>query len=645
MKRTVLYSILTSICILYACEKKEAPTILTDEIEDITGTTATCGGIITDEGSSAVISRGVCWSTEENPTIEDGITSDGTGGGVFSSSLTGLSGATTYHVRAYATNSEGTGYGADMSFTTLGALPGTSTLDASDITITSATLNGTVNANYLSTAVLFEYGTTTSYGQTLTATQSPIMGNANADVSKGITDLSPGTTYHFRVKAVNEIGTTFGNDMTFTSLGQVPTATTLAATVIDTASATLNGTVNANDLSTIVTFEYGTTTDYGSSATASQSPVTGHDNTTVSATISDLSPGTAYYFRVKSVNSLGTTTGNDLTFTASGQVPTVTTQAATNITTTGATLNGKVNANYLSTTVTFEYGTTTDYGNSVTASQSPVIGHSETAVSAPIIGLNPGTTYHFRLISINSLGTVYGDDFTLSTFTLSVTDIDGNTYGAVKIGNQVWMVENLKTTQYSNGSPIPYISDNIVWEALIETDKAYCWYNNDVANKSSLGALYTWAAAMNGAISSSSNPSNVQGVCPIGWHLPSDDEWTELETYLITNGYNYDGTIEGNKIAKSLGSTTGWNPSINIGVIGNSDYPTKINITGFTAQPAGARSSNGAFVNSGTTCYIWSSTQTHTYGGWHRTLYYNQSNMTRNGIAKEIGLSVRCIKD
>jgi len=301
--------------ILSACEKKEAPTILTDKITDITGTTATCGGIITDEGSSAIIARGVCWSIEANPTIENDKTSDGTGGGVFSSNITGLTGATTYHVRAYATNSEGTSYGADMSFTTLGALPVSSTLAASYITTTSATLNGTVNANYLSTVVSFEYGPSTSYGQTVTAIQNPVLGNANADVSVSILSLSPGTTYHFRVKAVNDVGTTYGNDMTFISLGQVPSVSGQSVTTIKSFSAKLNGIINANFLATEIIFEYGTSISYGSTISPSSGSITGNTDTNISASLTGLTQNTTYHFRIKAENSLGVSSGADITFT------------------------------------------------------------------------------------------------------------------------------------------------------------------------------------------------------------------------------------------------------------------------------------------------------------------------------------------
>ena len=302
-----------------------------------------------------------------------------------------------------------------MTFLTLGQAPSGLTQIPTNITATGAILNGTVNPNDLSTTVTFEYGTTTSYGSTAPASQSPVTGNAMVNVSAEITGLLPGTTYHYRVKTVNSIGTTYSEDKTFMTLAQEPTATTQAACCLSTTGATLNGSVNANGASTTVTFEYGATTSYGQTVTASQSPVTGNSNTNVSAGITGLTVGTTYHFRVKALNSAGTTNGSDMTFTTTGLPPTATTLDATNKTATGSSLNATVNANNASTVVTFEYGTTISYGQTVTASQSPVTGVSNTNVSAAITGLTAGTTYHFRVKAVNSVGTTYGNDKSFTT--------------------------------------------------------------------------------------------------------------------------------------------------------------------------------------------------------------------------------------
>jgi hypothetical protein len=434
------------VSLLFDCKKEEPvrlPVLSTEAVTDITATAAISGGTITLTGRAEIYSDGVCWNTAGNPTTTDEKTVDVIGNPQFESNISGLSAGTTYHVRAYATNSAGTAYGDDITFTTLGQTPAATTQSA-EVSASGVTLNGTVNGNDLPTTVTFEYGTTTNYRQTVTAAQSPVTGHTVTNVSADISGLTPDTIYHFRIKAVNSLGTVSGDDRTFTTLAgrQALSATTEPATNISASGVTLNGTVNANGLSTIVTFEYGTTLSYGQTVTAAQSAVTGNTNTNVSADISGLTPDTIYYFRIKAVNSLGTVSGDDGTFTtlAGGQALIATAEPPTNISETGVTLNGTVNGNHLPTTVTFEYGTTTNFGQTVTAAQSPVTGNSIAAVSADISGLTRGTTYHFRVKTENSRGITYGIDLTFTTIsikpTLSTTPVyDITTCRATSGGN------------------------------------------------------------------------------------------------------------------------------------------------------------------------------------------------------------------
>ena len=217
-----------------------------------------------------------------------------------------------------------------------------------------------------------------------------------------------------------------------------PAVKTLVATNVDSTTAKLYATVNGHGLSTTVTFEYGTTTSYGSTVTAFQSPVTGDGITHVNADISGLTPRTTYHFRVKAENSKWINFyGPDSTFIT---VPKAKTLAATYVSDNRAILNGTINANFLSTTVTFEYGKTSNYGKTVTASQSPVKGNALTFVSADITGLTITTDsiYHFRIKAENSLEVVYGSDMEfiakgLKIITLEVTNITDTT--AVSGGN------------------------------------------------------------------------------------------------------------------------------------------------------------------------------------------------------------------
>jgi phosphodiesterase/alkaline phosphatase D-like protein len=418
MKSTLKLSILiSSFLLLYSCkeDKPTLPVLTTNEITGITATSAISGGKISSDGGSVMTASGVCWSTSIEPTTDDNKTTDVAVTNIFTSNITGLEGGTLYYTRAYATNVAGTGYGKAMSFTTLGQAPTASTGVATNISTQSATLNGTANANYITTDVAFEYGTTTSYGSIITATQSPIIGNVNTTISSDLLGLTPGTTYHFRIKTTNTRGTIFGSDMTFTTIGQAPTASTQAATNITTSSVTLNGAVNANYLSTVVSFEYGPTTSYGSTISATPSPLTGSSMTSVSANLTGLPVGTTYHFRIKSENALGITNGTDLVFSTLGQAPSVTTQTVTNVTTTSVTINGLVNPNNLLTTVTFEWGTTTAYGKTIIATQSPVNGGSPIYVNSAMTELLPGTTAHYRIKAENLKGTAYGSDMIFTT--------------------------------------------------------------------------------------------------------------------------------------------------------------------------------------------------------------------------------------
>ncbi|MCK5149165.1 choice-of-anchor D domain-containing protein, partial [bacterium] len=173
------------------------------------------------------------------------------------------------------------------------------------------------------------------------------------DWSGTVTPSKTGYTFSPVNRSYSNVQTNQSNqDYTATGTSSAPTATTNAASGTSTSGTTLNGTVNANNASTTVTFEYGLDTSYGTTVTADQSPVTGSSNTSVNKAVTGLTANTTYHYRVKGVNSQGTTNGADLTFTTSAAVPTATTDAASAVGTDGATLNGTVNANNASTTVT-----------------------------------------------------------------------------------------------------------------------------------------------------------------------------------------------------------------------------------------------------------------------------------------------------
>jgi hypothetical protein len=332
-----------------------------------------------------------------------------------SANIIGLSASTAYHFRIVAHNGGGTAFGSDRTFTTLSATgpPVAITNPATLIANFSATLNGSVDPHGLPTTVHFEYGTTTSYGHT-TANQSK-SGNTYQNVIANISGLTASTTYHFRTVATNSSGIRYGGDRTFTTLSATgpPVPITNPAMLMASFSATLHGSLDPHGLTTTVYFQYGTTTSYGST-TGSQTK-TGNTYQNIAANISGLTASTTYHFRIVVHNSSGTSYGADLVFTtlsATG-LPVAITNPATNATSSSATLNGSLDPHGLTTTVHFQYGTTTSYTHPT--AMVTQTGNTYRNISANISGLTASTTYHFRIVATNGAGTTYGGDKTFST--------------------------------------------------------------------------------------------------------------------------------------------------------------------------------------------------------------------------------------
>jgi uncharacterized protein (TIGR02145 family) len=434
----------------------ELPTVTTVAIDAITSASATSGGSITDDGGAEVTTRGICWSTNSAPTISDSKTTDGSGTGTFASALTQLEKNTTYHVRAYATNKVGTAYGNELSFMTTDIFTAPillTTTPASSIGETSALSGGVVSSD----------------------------GGAGVTVRGVCWSVNPTPT-------INDTKTTDGAGTgSFTS------------------------------------------------------------------TLSGLTAGTKYYVRAYATNNIGTGYGAQISFTtAGGEIPE------------------------------------------------------------------------------------------------ELTDADGNVYDTVMIGSQIWMKENLKTTTYSDGTPITFITDSLAW--LADHQGAYTWFHNDDGYKVTYGALYNWYAVNTGKL------------CPTDWHVPTEDEWMTLQNYLIAHGYNYDGSTNGNwatnnKIAKALADVSTWKPSGDLGSPGNTDFQDKRNAARFNARAGGFKDfygSFGFFVSQGLwfryegLSGAWWSASEEVPGAisawWHEISTY-QAGMLRSHNDKYYGLSVRCVKN
>jgi uncharacterized protein (TIGR02145 family) len=230
-----------------------------------------------------------------------------------------------------------------------------------------------------------------------------------------------------------------------------------------------------------------------------------------------------------------------------------------------------------------------------------------------------------------------GIDITMLHNAGDVADADGNVYQSVRIGNQVWAAENLKTTKYNDGTAITTVPDSATWLNIylnaLTTD-AYCVYGGGAASGAKYGVFYNWYAVGTGKLA------------PKGWRVPTDTDWDTLQNYLIAHGYNYDGTTTGNQIAKSMAAQWGWDSSTIEGAVGN-DLSTN-NASGFSALPGGLRHWGGGYYSlflERKLTYWWSSTEYDSVRAWHRWLDYHQSYLDRIFHHKNTGFAVRIIRD
>jgi uncharacterized protein (TIGR02145 family) len=197
---------------------------------------------------------------------------------------------------------------------------------------------------------------------------------------------------------------------------------------------------------------------------------------------------------------------------------------------------------------------------------------------------------------------------------LPVMDIDSNVYKTVAIGTQIWMAENLKVTHFNNGDSIPNIPDSTAWKNM--NSAALCNYNNDKIIVSTYGRLYNWYAVV-----------DIRNICPFGWHIPSDNEWTSLSNYLGGNN------IAGGKMKEE--GIAHWS-SPNIGAT---------NETGFTALPGGSRDSGGVFKYIGSDGGWWTCTENDSISAFLWSMYYLNTRLSRKDFYKKDGFSVRCVKN
>ncbi len=387
------------------------PVAVTSTATGVGPASATLGGTVNPNGLATTWYVEYGTSTGYGTKTQTVDAGSGTSSRTVSTVVTGLAARRTYHFRLVATSSAGTAFGADKTFLTAQA-PAVTTSAASSVGSRSARLNGRVDPNGRSTSYWFEYGTSTAYG-TKTSSSSVGSGTSSTKVSKSVTGLRQGTTYHFRLVASSDAGTASGADQVFTTQS-APTVSTGQASDVDLTSASLGGSVNPNGRSTSWFVEYGTSTRYGS-RTSSRGVGSGRAAVVVAAKVSNLRPGVVYHFRLVATSSLGTTRGGDVTFMTTGApLPVTGALTFTTLTLTSVRVNGTVSPQGAATNWWFEYGRTRSYGRRTAETTS--FGSAAVGVSALLEGLTPpGVRWHYRLVARSAAGTSFGGDASFAT--------------------------------------------------------------------------------------------------------------------------------------------------------------------------------------------------------------------------------------
>ena len=708
------------------------PVVTTSTVTGISATVATTGGHVTADGGAAVTGRGVAYGTTAGPTTAGTITSDGTGMGIFSSQLSGLTGSTQYYVRAYATNAVGTAYGSEVTFATTffgpQACPGNpimtdvdgnnyntvqigtqcwtqSNLKVSKYRNGAAIPTGLTNSTWASTTAgayavynndpandglygkLYNYHTVTDSrglcptgwhvptdgdwtnlattlggssvaGVALKSTASQptpggwIAPNTGANNSSGFTAMPGG--YRITGGLFYSLGYTgawwssslsgsvayrnLSNNSGAMSFGYnppsegysvrclwdsviriVPTVTTALVSEVTSNSFTAGGDVTSEGGAAVTArgVAYGTT---ASPTIAGTTTSNGTGTGAFSSQLSGLTATTQYYVRAYATNTVGTAYGAQVNFTTSASQPAVSTDAVTAISATGATTGGNVTSDggAAVTARGVAYGTTTSPTIAGTITNS---GSGTGSFGSTLSGLTSSTQYYVRAYATNAVGTAYGNEQTFTTSficgTSTVSDVDGITYNTVLIGTQCWTRSNLRVSKYRNGDAIPTGLSNSAWQTTAVG--AYAVYNNALVNDTLYGKLYNHNAV-----------TDSRGLCPTGWHVPTNVEWTNQETTLGGR------TVAGGALKSTETQPTpgGWN-SPNTGAT---------NSSGFTARPGGLRDTNGNFGDLGGSGFWWSTSLSGS-NALARSLSYGFGSVAGNYQDRLNGFSVRCLRD
>ena len=678
--------------VMFFDTQAETPVVQTLAAEYITSYSATCGGQVIATGGAYVTARGICWSTSQNPTINNNHTTDGTGTGDFTSILIGLLANTTYYVRAYAVNSVGIAYGNQISFTTLPPSPqppfycGIDTVTDYDGNCYHTVEIGqqcwmkeNMRATHYSDGTEIPLGTTASstgayrYAPNNDSNIVPTYGylynwaavmhgadssNANPSGVQGI--CPPG----WHVPSISETDQFVNYVSSLYDCGDNDFSKALASTSgwdvcsgIQLCKAYYNQALNnatgftaypAGDAlidNQIGYYDIGRNACFWTTTSITLDDYHFGDDIGFYGNLSAIQLKHAYSVRCL-LDDSGVSGNNAIT-------PIATTKPVSDITSTTAICGGQVNGSG-GTTVSARglcWGTSP---NPTVSDSHTTDGSGTGGFFSHLTGLTPGTTYYVRAYATNSVGTAYG---TLRSFTTTypvsagdsvilidaqscpgadtLTDYDGNTYQTVQIGQQCWMKENLRTTHYADGTEIPLgttQSTTVAYHYILQE------YNNHVPI---CGYLYNWPAVMHGANSADTNPSGVQGICPTGWHLPSRAEFEQLRNYVSSQPQYWCGG-DSTFIAKALAHHI----QCSSNYTNNSCHVTynqvANNATGFSAFIGGYYYGSVGYGFA----LFWSATKENYPYLLHLDLNSNDVKLYSFSVfSMDCGLSVRCLRD
>jgi uncharacterized protein (TIGR02145 family) len=578
---------------------------------------ANLGGSIVSSGGSNITERGIAYNTSPNPSISNNFVAIGSGVGFFSSRIVNLRANTTYYVRAYALSELGVEYGNEISFTTLpNSLPIITTKTISSISNKTASAGG---------IILNDGGSEiTSKGLCWSNNPNPTIENAiftNEGVGidsfvSYLSGLSPNTSYFVRAYATNSVGTSYGNDVFFQTNANSPSLNpTFSAFNISEI-----GSHNVS-FSALLSSEINHISSRGFCWSFLPNPTILNSHVEVGKGVGSfavkqagfIGGGTRYYARPFAVNSYGVFYGEEKIFFTQFDIPTIVLLSLKDF---GLSA--------------FSYSNIADSGGKpitqrgivYSVTENPTIQNDKilngTGIgeySITLTGLTQKTTYFVRAFATNEVGTAYSNQIKLTTNTASTTisDLDGNIYNTVSIGNQIWMASNLSTSRYRNGAYIPYILNSNQWASI--KSPALSFYNHDNGYETNYGKQYNWYAV-----------TDTQGICPVGWHIPTNSEWTVLSDFL--GGLN----VAGGKM-KATG-TQYWS------------FPSNgSNSSGFTGLPGGFRNVDGTFGILGYNGFWWSATEENEQRAINRSIIYTDNLLSAGSSSKNQGFSVRCLKD